>query len=394
MSGYSSLHREQVIIDETSVVAIWKLATCSLLSSKSNQQPSPSQSAAASWRVLAACSDGVVRVFRVHELSLQDKSDALNAAALDMHCTRVLSHDNNRKQHQHQHLGYSYVSVARNHVGDNANDTMGDLIVVALELSGILRVWTLSETMDDGDDCNKDEVRTPTHEFSVPNATGTTALICPPRLSGVGSVTVAVGCLDGTVSMVTTGLATPNANGKHDPSQAGTVLDTWGSRGSAIPLSMHWHPIKPHVLAVGRQDGMIDILTASKRDQHRIARHKTPVRALAFTDDGHLLIAGSDSGMLTVFDMERSTPTLVHHVMAAHASWILDIVTLDDSRRFVTCGADQKLHVWNVSQLHQPMHTFQTDQAVVSIARGPKGRSNRLVTASDSGHVQVYSLEN
>jgi len=83
---------------------------------------------------------------------------------------------------------------------------------------------------------------------------------------------------------------------------------------------------------------------------------------------------------------------LVHHVLHAHRSWILRVSVLDDSRRFVTTGADKRLHVWNVEQMNQQAatHTFQTDQPAWSITRGP---ASRLVTGSDSGWLQVFSLE-
>lgn len=325
------------------------------------------------------------------ESSIEDKQDVLDASALRLDCTHALLGTGQEYPNTQAVLGCTVVSLARNYVGDDK--VAGDLIVVSLELGGKVRVWSFTEDMDDKQqqqtaDGSCKQVRA-MMEFEVENATGTTLQVCPPALSGVGDVAVAVGCLDGTIKMVATGLATPGA--KKDPTPAGTVLDTWGSRGSAIPLSLCWHPVKSHTLAVGRQDGIVDILTGSKKDQHRLTQHGSPVRAVAFTDDGNLLNAGSDEQLMCIWDVSRKNPTLVHHVLQAHKSWFLDICALPDSRRFVTVGADRTVHVWNVGQLYQPLHTFQTDHSVYTVQRGPAGLP-RLVTGSDTGWLQVYSL--
>jgi WD40 repeat protein len=340
-----------------------------------------------------------VRGYIVTESSIESKQDVLDASALRIDCTHALlgvgqeypDPGQDTDKAQAAVLGCTVVSLTRNYVGDDRQ--AGDLVVVSLELGGKVRVWSFTEDTDDkggattGGSCK--QVRA-LFEFDVAQATGTTLQVCPPALSGVGDVAVAVGCLDGTIAIVATGLATPGA--KKDPTPAGTLLDTWGSRGSAVPLSLCWHPVTSHTLAVGRQDGVVDILTATKKNQHRLTQHSTPVRGLGFSDDGNLLMAGSDEQLMCLWDVSRKTPTLVHHVLQAHKSWFLDILPLPDSRRFVTVGADRTLHVWNVGQLYQPLHTFQVDQSVYSVQRGPAGLP-RLVTGSDTGWLQVFSLE-
>jgi WD40 repeat protein len=171
---------------------------------------------------------------------------------------------------------------------------------------------------------------------------------------------------------------------------------------------------------VSRQDGVVDILfsAASKSSgnskSHRLLRLvPSPCRAVAFTPDGALLIAGNDNGMICVWDVSgqssrassaMATPVLVHHVLRAHTSWILNMACLPDSRRFVTVGAERQVHVWNVGQLTAPLHTFQLDSAAWTVAipnssrisTKPAQHSNhataRMVTGSDSGWLQVFSL--
>lgn len=389
MSGYRSLHRQQVLD-----TAIWGVATTPMLSAKSAS--AADATASDKWRIWTASADGLVRGFAVAETSLESKQDVLDASALSLQCTHVLLGAGQEYPATGAVLGCTVVETARNYVGDDT--TAGDLIMVTLELGGLVRVWSLAADMDDTNKQSQASAAAAvapkkikaTFEFQVENATGTTLALCPPSLSGVGNVAVAIGCLDGTVTIVATGLATPKA--PKDPAEAGTVLDTWGSRGSAIPLSLCWHPVKAYTLAVGRQDGLVDILTSTKKGQHRLSNHSSPVRALSYTDDGHLLMAGSDEQMMCIWDVSRRVPALVHHVLEAHKSWMLDLETFSDSRRFVTVSADRTMHVWNVGQLDQPVHSFQLDHSVYTVQRGPVGLP-RLVTGSDTGWLQVYSLE-
>lgn len=264
----------------------------------------------------------------------------------------------------------------------------GDLVVSSLDLTGRVKVWTCTnESLDIVADASPNRVKA-SHEFAVDGATGTVMALCPPNLSGQGNVIVAVAMLDGTVAMVATGRATPKAT--KEPSVAGTILDKWGS--GSIATSLAWHP-NQHVLALGRKDGIVDILPSTKKGPHRLIRHATTVRAVGYTPDAQLLITGSDEGLLCVWDVNRKVPTLVHHVVQASASWILSVSVLSDSRRFVTCGADQKIHVWNVGQIYAPMHTFQADSTVWTTHVTPQLDPQRLVTGSEDGCVQVYSLE-
>jgi WD40 repeat protein len=149
----------------------------------------------------------------------------------------------------------------------------------------------------------------------------------------------------------------------------------------------------------------------NQHKSHRLLRLvPSPSRAVTFTPDGALLIAGNDNGMICVWDVSgnntssgaMTAPVLVHHVLRAHSSWILNLVCLPDSRRFVTVGAERQMHVWNVGQLTAPLHTFQLDSAAWTVAI-PSGRvstkpphsshpTTRMVTGSDSGWLQVFSL--
>jgi hypothetical protein len=349
--------------------------------------------------VFTACGDGLVRGYLVQEKSLETKQDTLDASACTCVCTHVLLGESQQADEAASTaLGCSQVGLVRNYVGDD--DMAGDLLVVSMDLSGKVRIWSLPEDMDeevvnsDSSPPTKPQQLVAAQEFLVPNATGTCLQIFPPKISCVGDVQIAVACLDGTVAIVATGMSTPKA--KNVPTEAGTILERWSKTGS-IPMSGDWHPSKKS-LAVGRQDGLVEILG---QKPHRLIHHEAPVRAVTFTPDGNLLVSGSDDGMLAVWDVSRAHPVLVHHVVQAHASWILSISPLSDSRRFISCGADRRLHVWNVGQMDQSLHSFTCDDTVWTIhARTSQQRQilnaqqpPRLVAGSEEGGLQIFSLE-
>ena len=459
MSGYRSLHREQVVLrgagddknaaaddDDDDDVAIWDVATSTFLAGKSGSKKRTSPSST-SWRIWCACGDGLVRSFAVEEASVEAKRDALDASAASLRCTHLLAGPSaaagggggtprsSSLSSSHVALGCTRVRAVRNYVGEDTGPC-GDIVVASIDLGGRVRAWCFEERSGSLDDVEVEEdgaasppveprrVRSKV-EFQVDDATGTTLEVCPPRSLGPATdLAAAIGCLDGTVAVVALGFVTPPGGGggsgtgsvqkEREPKTPGTMVDVRGSRGSAVPLALCWHPCdrsSNRTLVVGRQDGVVDVLTETRKGQHRMAsRHRHPVRAVSYNDDGHLLVSGCDAGLLCVWDVSRggasAPPALVHHVSQAHdrGAWILGATCLPDSRRFVTFGSDRKIRVWDVGQMHQASHTFLSDRDVYAVARGgpspsssssssPQPLRPRLVTGGDGGWVQLYSVE-
>ena len=416
MSSYRNLYREKVA--DTS---FWSVATTPLLQKQSLKRQDDSSSSC--WRIWAASADGLVRGYRVTEKDLDKIEDDLNASAMTIQCTHVLigtdqvyrstrspnstsvtteGVNSNDDSSFPTAFGATQISVCRQYHGEDTDS--GDLIVSSIDISGFVRIWKVSETEDDpknseprpsGNHHTEEEtILRAVAEFAVHDATGTSAVLIPPYLYGTETVACAVGRLDGTVALVSTGLQTPKAQ-REEATRAGEIEAVLGSEGSSVPLRILCHPHKAHTLAVGRQNGMVDLLTTNRKENHRQHHHKTPVRALAFSSDGELLQAGSDQGLLTLWDCGRPKPALVNHCVDAHKSWVLDALPLPDGERFVTLGADQKICIWNVGQFHQPVHTFSTDCVAytLTIRSSPNGNL-RLVCATRTGQFLIYSLEN
>ena len=232
MSGYRTIHRERILSDESqsAVEAIWSVHATPIHTTASNS-PAPREC----WRMWAGSSDGFVRVFTVREKSATD--DTLDASALSFRCTHLLVGANHRPPPTADDktdagvttagetlFGCTCVTSVRNYVGEDEND--GERIVASLDLGGTVRIWKFARVWEEKRyDGEGDEVKSlkSLHEFTVTNATGTTATLAPPRvIQSKEVVAIAVGCLDGTVAIVSTGISTPVA--KKDPAPAGTVL--------------------------------------------------------------------------------------------------------------------------------------------------------------------------
>ena len=347
----------------------------------------------------------------VTEKSLDMQKDVLDAAACSVRLTHVLLGTSQNKpsapgtDEADRCIGCSQVKVARNYTGDD--DDSGSLIIVSSDLSGKIRVWALPEDMDNElppISGSSDEPAYPeiAHEFTVENATGTCITIMPPSVSGVGDVLLAVPCLDGTIALVATGLSTPKST--KDPTPAGTLVKIWSKATSSIGLCGDFSPTKK-LFVVGRQDGLVEIFGDRS---HRLIQHEAPVRSVAYTPDGNLLVTASDDGMVCLWDNSRkngnTAPVLVQHVVQAHATWVLSLVTLSDSRRCLSCGADKKLHVWGFGQMdNQALHTFTSDDMVWtidaltirnnSLSAVSSSTQTRLVTGSENGGLHIYTLE-
>ena len=400
-------------------------------------------------RLLASCADGTIRAYQLSDKATSAGS-TLDASAVKMEQTDVLLGRDQQececasaggiKGAQPLALGYAALDIERNYGG--SDPYAGDEVVVGVELDGTTRVWVKEEQalalqvtspLVDSDSAPEDDNRVPAKphvmraavEFKVSGATGST---CAIRRVGLGpihgthpknklrpSITVAMGCLDGSVAIIATGIplhvrsvdGKGGGRGRNESFaapvvEAGTVHDRLGT-GSAVPTSLSWSPLADN-LAVGRKDGTVDLYNFGQDDGayrrlHRILCHSKPVRGLAFTSDAALLITGDDDGNITLHDVVQTNPTtpvrLVGAVISASLSYILDLAPLPDGKRFVSCGADGLVKVWDVRTLNSgPSHTFADGKGtgiVWSVTSSSDGR--RLASAHDNGMLVIYSSE-
>jgi hypothetical protein len=175
---------------------------------------------------------------------------------------------------------------------------------------------------------------------------------------------VAAGSIDGTIALVSTGIPTRNQRPQQQTNDdedindtsssetapiaapAGTIVQVWGnddhdgnnssSRGLEtkkkaafllpVPMVLAWQPANStsrstSTLAVGRWDGHVDVycyisssssssssipaLPPPRRFRLNDLMMGSPVRAVTYMTNGHLLIAGNDHGNLCLWDCSR-----------------------------------------------------------------------------------------
>lgn len=366
-------------------------------------------------------------------------------------------------------LGYAALDVVRNYCG--ADDAAGNEIVAASQLGGRVCLWVrldpelvargatmadeaASTTIsDDGEDIRY--VR-PHAEFDADAATGTALAVRPPGLANHYSkrerdVLVALGRPDGAVMLCRTGILAARPGGDGTASKNAVVGDSSSSAaesvtilsgsppgevvaavggGHACVMSLAFHPTIPNAFVVGRKDGTVDVYSSPMSDDyyysgdlkfrrmHRLARSHLPVRALSFSADGALLLAGDDGGRLYSHDASCNTVKtnmsapvkLVACAVDAHRGWIMDLAALPDGRRAVTCGSDRSVRVWDCGTglaSSAPVHAFEgAHEGIVwgvccgsskggetGTGRAADGKGERILAAScgDDGAVQVFS---
>ena len=426
MSGYRNLHRFKVSDasdenDGNGSIPIWsvQLSPCNQthLTTRANTPPS----ANAPLRLVTSSADGLLRVYNIADKSINDDSDKLDATALSMKLSEVMlpssdmAYPRPTEGADAMTLGSVAVSLVRNYVGEDTK--AGGEIAVSLRLDGKVSIWTKEEqplfleTNGSEGENRETPIRKPAHEFTLENSTGNTMALIPPQLTGhtKHGLIMMVGCLDGSISFIATGIVIPNTqkNGDKIYHDVGTVLDIVGV-GNSVPTAMALQPDRYLTFAVGRKNGTIDVFSSGGesgdffghfRRIHRLAQHAgTPVRALRFTPDGALLISGSDDGHIFIFDSSslqtNQTIRMVASILNAHKSYILSIDVLPDSKRFVTSSADKTVKVWNVGTPNSgPEHTFDTghEDMVWGVSCSSDGR--KCVSCGDEGLLQVYSCE-
>jgi hypothetical protein len=249
MSGYRTIHRERIFADGDT--AIWSV-----------QMTACGGSGGIFWRIFVGSSDGYLRVYLATEKSIQDSSAALDASALQIQCTHTLLGATQQQQQQQQSssssvaetapasssgtgnvrsttiLGCTQVSTVRNYVGDDTN--AGDLVVASMDLGGTVRLWCFDKSWEEKTTiADKPAAVRCKAEFVVDHATGTTLALASPKITmkqrnnkEIDTVLMAVGCLNGTISLISTGIAVPissAAKTKDDDDDKNVVVPAAGT---------------------------------------------------------------------------------------------------------------------------------------------------------------------
>jgi WD repeat-containing protein 61 len=139
-------------------------------------------------------------------------------------------------------------------------------------------------------------------------------------------------------------------------------------------------------LACGAIDGgvyLFDLI--SGRLMHKVSDgHALPVRSLAYTSDGALLLTASDDGTVKIFD---ATSGQLTGTVSGHLSWVLSVASSPLGEQFATGSSDATVKIWDL-RTRQCLHTFSdhTNQ-VWGVAYNRTG--NHLASVSDDQTLRI-----
>ncbi len=166
-------------------------------------------------------------------------------------------------------------------------------------------------------------------------------------------------------------------------------------QASAISgLSSHTTPFSPDgkwIAAGNNRDVKIwDAVT--KRVLRTFSGHEGPVRAVAFSRDGKLLVSGAKDNMIFIWDLAGNQPG---RRLAGHSDLVYSVAFSSDGKRVASAGFDQKVMVWDVAsgQLVKTLPgtnrmmaaIFSSDDALLATT----GDSDGNVTIWDTSSWQV-----
>ncbi|KAF8715287.1 WD40 repeat-like protein, partial [Rhizoctonia solani] len=164
------------------------------------------------------------------------------------------------------------------------------------------------------------------------------------------------------------------------------ALATWNIRSGVYSLA---YSVDGSQVAVGCIDGTVSIRNAY--DGTLLVgpwkAHTDVVRSVVFLPDGRLVASGSDDGTIGVWDVRTGSP--VAGPFRGHTSYVHSVSFSPDSKRIVSGSLDNTVCIWDTADgtlLAGPLHGH-TD-SVNSVAHSPDG--TLIASASDDKTIQLW----
>ena len=125
---------------------------------------------------------------------------------------------------------------------------------------------------------------------------------------------------------------------------------------------------------------------SARREVGRLGGHPGSIACVRFAPDGKTLYAGCPNGNLQVWNLSDQSAT----IFKAHRGYVNAIAFSQDNSKFVTCGGDGTVRIWD-RKTHEPTATLSEHQApVYDVACAPD--RDVAVSAGRYGKVMVWDL--
>jgi WD40 repeat protein len=123
-------------------------------------------------------------------------------------------------------------------------------------------------------------------------------------------------------------------------------------------------------------------------DVFRLPAHAWPVRALAYSADGHRLATGADDKLVKIWDVP-SRSLLV--TLGGHTAPVRDLAFSPDGNVLASCGEDGGVRLWDAGE-GRLLRTVGLGTRVTTVAFSPNGQ--RLAAAGADGVVTLWDPAN
>ncbi|KAK2466248.1 hypothetical protein APHAL10511_001890 [Amanita phalloides] len=151
--------------------------------------------------------------------------------------------------------------------------------------------------------------------------------------------------------------------------------------------SIHFASLKPHRYAVTAATRVQVYLPRTQKVVKTISRFKDVARSGNIRDDGKLLVAGDDSGLVQVFDMGSRTilRTLDSHKQPVHVTKFSPLVPT----QVLSCSDDTTIKLWDVPS-QTPVVTFTWHADYVRTGQLSTSNPNLVLSGSYDGTVRLH----
>lgn len=154
-----------------------------------------------------------------------------------------------------------------------------------------------------------------------------------------------------------------------------------------------FHPASTE-LAVGDGNGHIHVYTVGSWESWSCAGNEKLIAALKFSPDGKTIAAGSDNGLLCMFDAAAHRLT---HTVQAHTGRIWSLDFLSDGSRLATGSGDRKVRLWDVNSAEPVLTISDFPESIYNVKFSADGTTlfvNSLGSRLDALHAPEMKVSN